>query len=75
MRVVGISGSLRRGSYNGALLRAAAAQLPSGAELVQLGELSLRLLPFYDEDLDVRKAVPAATEMPHSWLSPSSETP
>src|SRR5690242_7162898 len=33
MNVLGISGSLRRDSYNTQLLRAAADQLPSGAEL------------------------------------------
>ncbi len=60
MRLVGISGSLRRGSYNTALLGAAAAELPEGAELVRLSELALRLLPFYDETLDARDGVPAA---------------
>ena len=34
MRILGISGSLRRESHNARLLRAAAAQLPAGAELV-----------------------------------------
>ena len=34
MRVLGISGSLRRDSHNSLLLRAAAELLPSGAELV-----------------------------------------
>ena len=33
MRVLGISGSLRRDSYNAALLRAAAERLPDGVEL------------------------------------------
>ena len=33
MRVLGISGSLRRDSYNSGLLRTAAELLPSGAEL------------------------------------------
>jgi chromate reductase len=50
MRVLGLSGSLRRGSHNRALLRAAAELLPPGVEL----ELWDRLaeLPAYDEDLD-----------------------
>jgi chromate reductase len=52
VRIVGISGSLRRGSYNTALLDAAAAALPAGAELLRIGELALRRLPFYDEALD-----------------------
>ena len=33
-RIVGISGSLRHGSYNAALLRAAAGLMPAGADLV-----------------------------------------
>jgi chromate reductase, NAD(P)H dehydrogenase (quinone) len=55
MRVLGISGSLRRGSHNLALLRAAAEQLPPGAELVEWRGLDE--LPAYDEDLDAA-AVP-----------------
>jgi chromate reductase len=51
MRVLGISGSLRRDSYNRALLRAAAAALPPGAELVLWDRVAE--LPAYDEDLDV----------------------
>ena len=39
MRVLGISGSLRRGSLNTALLRAAAERLPAGAELVEFERL------------------------------------
>ena len=35
MRVLGLSGSLRRGSLNTALLRAAAERLPAGVELVE----------------------------------------
>lgn len=69
MRIVGISGSLRRGSYNTALLDAAAAALPAGAELLRIGELALRRLPFYDEALDLRDAVPAATAMRRTLAS------
>jgi chromate reductase len=57
MRVLGISGSLRRGSHNLALLRAAAAQLPPAAEFVRWSGLAE--LPAYDEDLDSAGA-PAA---------------
>lgn len=52
MRILGISGSLRRGSHNRKLLRAAAAALPSGAELVEWDGLAE--LPAYDEDLEER---------------------
>jgi len=50
MRVLGLSGSLRRGSHNRALLRAAAAALPPDVELVVWDRLAE--LPAYDEDLD-----------------------
>jgi len=50
MRVLGLSGSLRRDSHNRALLRAAAAALPPGAELVAWDRIPE--LPAYDEDLD-----------------------
>jgi chromate reductase, NAD(P)H dehydrogenase (quinone) len=50
MRILGIAGSLRRGSHNRRLLRAAGAQLPPGAELVEWEGLAG--LPVYDEDLD-----------------------
>jgi chromate reductase len=48
MRVLGISGSLREGSHNRRLLRAAAELLPPGAELVLFD--GLRELPPFDED-------------------------
>ncbi|MCW3015908.1 MAG: NAD(P)H-dependent oxidoreductase [Solirubrobacterales bacterium] len=48
MRVLGISGSLRRDSYNTRLLRAATALLPPGAELVEYD--GLKALPPFDED-------------------------
>ena len=51
MRVLGISGSLRRGSLNSALLRAAAERLPAGTELVELDRLSD--VPPYDEDVEL----------------------
>ena len=51
MRILGLSGSLRRGSLNTALLRAAAQSLPSGVELEVYD--GLRDLPHYDSDIDV----------------------
>lgn len=50
MRVLGIAGSLRRDSYNRALLRAAAERLPAGAELIEFDRL--REIPPYDSDLE-----------------------
>ena len=51
MRILAISGSLRRDSHNTKLLRAAADLLPPGAELVVLDPEALRAVPHYDEDL------------------------
>jgi chromate reductase len=50
MRVLLISGSLRRGSHNQALLRAAARELPPAIVVDQLAGIGD--LPAYDEDLD-----------------------
>ena len=50
MRVLGISGSLRRDSHNTKLLRAAAALLPPGAEFELWGDL--KSVPPYDADDD-----------------------
>jgi chromate reductase len=50
MRVLGISGSLRRDSHNTELLRAAATLLPSGVEFVLHD--GLREIPPYDADVE-----------------------
>lgn len=48
MVVLGISGSLRKGSFNTALLRAAAALAPEG---IRLDLAAIRDIPSYDEDV------------------------
>ena len=58
IRILGLSGSLRSGSHNTALLRAAALTLPSGAELEVFD--GLRDLPAYDADLDTPEREPEA---------------
>jgi chromate reductase, NAD(P)H dehydrogenase (quinone) len=50
MRILGISGSLRRDSHNTSLLRAAAMSLPSGVELDVYDGLAD--LPHYNADID-----------------------
>src|SRR5919205_2594087 len=50
MRILGIAGSVRRGSHNRKLLRAAGNALPPGAELVEWDGLAG--LPIFDEDLE-----------------------
>lgn len=49
MKLLGISGSLRRASFNTALLQAAAELLPAG---VSLERHDLRELPLFDQDLE-----------------------
>jgi chromate reductase, NAD(P)H dehydrogenase (quinone) len=54
IRILGISGSLRRESHNTRLLRAAARKLPPGVELELFGGLAE--VPLYNEDEDVDPA-------------------
>ena len=56
-RLVGIAGSLRAGSYNAALLRAAEKLMPEGSEL---RIASIRGIPLYDGDLEAADGIPAA---------------
>ena len=51
MRILAISGSLRSGSHNGALLRAAAEEAPRGVE-IELWD-GLREIPPFDQDDDI----------------------
>jgi chromate reductase len=55
--LVGLSGSLRQESFNSALLRAAVALVPSGAELT-IG--SIRDIPLYDGDRETADGIPDA---------------
>jgi chromate reductase len=56
MKIVGISGSLRAGSSNAALLRAAAALAPEGMDIVLYQDIGS--LPHFNPDLDGIGAVP-----------------
>lgn len=58
MRILAISGSLRRDSHNSALLRAAALTPPPGVELELLDPDAIRSLPLYDEDLEHAPPLP-----------------
>lgn len=55
--LVGFSGSLRTGSFNAALLRAAAAAMPAGSRL-QI--MSIAAFPLYNADDEAAHGVPAA---------------
>ena len=53
--ILGIAGSLRRGSYNAALLRVAAELAPAG---VTLEQASIRDIPLYDGDVETGSGIP-----------------
>ena len=55
VKLIGLSGSLRRASFNSALLRAAADLVPEGSELT-LG--SIRDIPLYDGDVEAENGIP-----------------
>ena len=57
MKILGISGSLRKGSYNTALLKAAVGLMPEG---VQLEAASIHGIPLYDGDLEAAQGSPPA---------------
>jgi NAD(P)H-dependent FMN reductase len=55
MRIIGIAGSLRSGSFNAALLRAAVEECPPEATI----EIeSIRGIPLYDGDLEAAQGIP-----------------
>lgn len=57
MVVVGISGSLRQGSYNASLLRAAVELAPADLTIT-VG--SIRDIPLYDADVEAASGIPSA---------------
>jgi len=54
--IVGIAGSLRKGSYNAALLRAASELAPPGTTIERA---SIRGIPLYDGDVEAESGIPA----------------
>jgi chromate reductase len=65
MRILAVSGSLRRDSYNTSLLRAAAEAAPEGVE-VELWE-GLGDLPIYDQDLEAGEVPETVHRLRHDW--------
>lgn len=55
-KILGISGSLRAGSFNTALLRAAASVMPAG---VELDVRTIHGIPLYDGDLEASQGIPS----------------
>jgi chromate reductase, NAD(P)H dehydrogenase (quinone) len=58
-RILGISGSLRRGSYNTALLNAAVPLSEAGTELEIA---SIRGIPLYDADVETGEGIPQTVQ-------------
>lgn len=56
IRIVGLSGSLRSGSFNAHLLRAAARVAPAGMEIEVE---TIRGVPLYDGDVEAAEGLPA----------------
>lgn len=56
-QIIGISGSLRRRSFNGALLQAAAAAMPATVE-VEIATIAG--IPLYDADVEAAEGIPPA---------------
>ncbi len=54
-RIIGISGSLRRGSFNSALLRVALELMPAG---VELKIESIEGIPLYNGDVEASEGIP-----------------
>ncbi len=55
--LIGLSGSLRAGSFNTALLRAAAGLMPEGTQLLVR---TIHGIPLYDGDLEASTGIPTA---------------
>jgi chromate reductase, NAD(P)H dehydrogenase (quinone) len=68
IRVLGLSGSLRRGSYNSALLRAATRLMPADSTL-EVG--SIRGIPLYDGDVEAQGIPASVTQLKEAVVSAS----
>jgi chromate reductase len=67
MKVLAVSGSLRRDSHNTQLLRAAIEAAPEGVE-VELWE-GLRDVPLYDQDIDTSEPIESVRRLREAWGS------
>ena len=69
MRILAVSGSLRAGSYNTNLLRAAVRAAPEGVEVELFEPSAIADLPLYDQDLDGADVSAAVDDLREAWGS------
>ena len=69
MRVLAVSGSLRSGSYNTSLLRAAIEAAPEDVDVELFDAAGIAELPVYDQDLDSREAPEPVARLREAWGS------
>ena len=69
MRILAVSGSLRAGSYNTNLLRAAVEAAPEGVEVELFEPSAIADLPLYDQDLDGGDVAEPVQRLREEWGS------
>jgi chromate reductase, NAD(P)H dehydrogenase (quinone) len=67
MKILAVSGSLRAGSHNTSLLRAAAEAAPEGVEVELFEPSAIADLPLYDQDLDGLDAPESVQRLREEW--------
>jgi chromate reductase, NAD(P)H dehydrogenase (quinone) len=67
MRILAVTGSLRAGSHNTNLLRAAVEAAPEGVEVELFDPALIRDLPIYDQDLEDEEAPASVARLRKQW--------
>jgi chromate reductase, NAD(P)H dehydrogenase (quinone) len=69
LRILAVSGSLRAGSHNTSLLRAAADAAPAGVEVDLFDPAGIADLPLYDQDLNAGDVPASVTRLREAWAA------
>jgi chromate reductase, NAD(P)H dehydrogenase (quinone) len=69
LRILAVSGSLRAGSHNTSLLRAAADAAPAGIEVDLFDPAGIADLPLYDQDLNAGDVPASVTRLREAWAA------
>ena len=69
MRILAVSGSLRAGSHNTSLLRAAVDAAPEGVEVELFDPSRIADLPVYDQDLDTGDVPRSVQSLREAWAT------